>query len=113
MNNNLTLKKDFYKYLHNGEYNVADLEGHTYVIEGGEIVSNIHINETKHYLIGPVVDRLAEFESIGMEPDEIRKMIEMRDIDKLASISRAKHKLNCAISELNDAYEAAIKACKR
>lgn len=113
MNNNLTLKKNFCKYLHNGEYNVADLEGHTYVIDSGDFITDIYSNETKRYLIGPVVDRLAEFESIGMEPDEIRKMIKMRDIDKLASISRAKYKLNCAISELNDAYEAVIKAGKR
>ena len=73
--NDLTFKKVFHKHLHNGEYTVASLRGHTYVTEPDyDMVQDIKVNKTKEYLIGPIVDRLADFEAIGMEPDQIREI---------------------------------------
>ena len=75
---NLIFKKNFYKYLHNGEYNVALLKDHTYVTEPDYgMVQDIKVNKNKEYLIGPIVDRLADFEAIGMEPDQIREIIDI------------------------------------
>ena len=76
---NLTFKKIFHKYLHSGEYTVASLMDHTYVTEPDyDFVNDIHIpNANKEYLIGPIVERLAEFEALGYEPTELSDILDI------------------------------------
>ena len=76
---NLAFKKVFHKQLHNGEYTVASLMNHTYVTEPDyDFVNDIHIpNATRSYLIGPIVERLADFEALGYEPTELRDILDI------------------------------------
>lgn len=76
--NDLTFKKVFHKYLHNGEYTAASLRGHTYVTEPDyDMVQDIKVNKTKEYLIVPIVDRLADFEALGYESTELRDILDI------------------------------------
>ena len=84
MARNLTSKHTFHKYIHNGEYTVASLKDHTYVTESGLMVDTPawDPNATREYLIGPIVERLAQFEAIGMEPAELMKAAKLYKLIK-------------------------------
>ena len=71
MARNLTSKRTFGKHIHNGEYTVASLEDHTYVI-----------GADGDYITGPIVERLSQFEAIGMEPAELMKAAKLYKLIK-------------------------------
>lgn len=78
---NLTTKRYLEKYRPNEETTVVDLNQHelTIIHEPHDEVEtflkkNIIVSPDKHYAAGPIIDRLAEFEAIGMEPEDIRSL---------------------------------------
>lgn len=89
MSKNLTFKHDF-EYFRPGEetvtaridynYTLDDYKHFTIVERGevpaGSVFTPLTITPTCTYLVGPIVDRLHAFEEIGLEPDELKILVD-------------------------------------
>lgn len=89
MSKNLTFKYEFDHY-NRGEETITALMHYVEIDDGGnpDYKQHLHIREvhpelevltpnnvTNDYLVGPIVDRLHAFEEIGLEPEELKQLV--------------------------------------
>lgn len=81
---------------------IPDDTSYVWMCEPGEIINDIKLGKPRYYLLGPAIDRLYEFEQLGMEPEEIEKLKYERDIIEAAlnSIKKDTKELFDTISSL-------------